>query len=88
LSGADRDLVLQAARDAAQQATAMARTLSDTAALSELSRRGATVIRLTPSGKQRFREAARMVYDRWAAVVGAELVRAAESAVATSPSNK
>jgi TRAP-type C4-dicarboxylate transport system substrate-binding protein len=88
LSGADRDLVLQAARDAAQQATAMAHKLSDTAALAELSRRGATVIRLTPSGKQRFREAARMVYDRWAAVVGIDLVRTAESAVASAPANK
>jgi TRAP-type C4-dicarboxylate transport system substrate-binding protein len=88
LSGADRDLVLQAARDAAQQATAMAHKLSDTAALAELSRRGATVIRLTPSGKQRFREAARMVYDRWAAVVGADLVRDAEAAVAAPPQGK
>jgi TRAP-type C4-dicarboxylate transport system substrate-binding protein len=88
LSDADRDLVLQAARDAGQQATAMARKLSDTAALSELSRRGATVIRLTPSGKQRFREATRTVYDRWAVVVGVDLVRAAEAAVAAPPQGK
>jgi TRAP-type C4-dicarboxylate transport system substrate-binding protein len=88
LSGADRDLVLQAARDAAQQATAMARKLSDTAALSELSRRGATVIRLTPSGKQRFREVSRTVYARWAAVVGRDLVRAAEVAVESPPQGK
>ena len=88
LNDADRDLVLQAARDAAQQATAMARKLSDTAALAELSRRGATVIRLTPSGKQRFREATRTVYDRWAAIVGADLVRAAEAAVGAPPSGK
>jgi len=88
LSNADRDLVLQAARDAAQQATAMARKLSDTAALAEFSRQGATVTRLTPAGKQRFRDAARTVYDRWAAVVGAELVRAAEAAVAAPPQGK
>ncbi|MDQ2962485.1 MAG: TRAP transporter substrate-binding protein DctP [Pseudomonadota bacterium] len=84
-SDAERDLVLQAARDAALQANAMARKLSDTAALAELSRRGATVTRLTPSGRQRFREAARPIYDRWAAVVGADLVRAAEAAVAAPP---
>ena len=88
LSGADRDLVLQAARDAAQPATAMARQLSDTAALAEFSRQGATVTRLTPSGKQRFRDAARTVYDRWAAIIGSDLVRAAEAAVAAPPQGK
>ena len=88
LNGADRDLVLQAARDAAQQATAMARKFSDAAALAEFSRQGAIVTRLTPSGKQAFREAARTVYDRWAAVVGADLVRSAEAAVATPPAAK
>lgn len=88
LSEADRDLVAKAARDAALQATAMARKLSDTAALAELARRGAAVTRLTSSGKQRFREAARAVYDRWAAVVGTDLVRAAETAVAAPPQGK
>ncbi len=88
LSGADRELVIQAARDAAQQATAMARKLSDTAALAEFSRQGATVTRLTPSGKERFREGARAVYDRWAAVVGPDLVHSAEASVATPPPGK
>ena len=88
LSGADRDLVLQSARDAAQQATAMARKLSDTAAVAEFSRQGATVTRLTPSGRERFRDAARAVYDRWAAVVGADLVRVAEAAVGSPPAGK
>jgi TRAP-type C4-dicarboxylate transport system substrate-binding protein len=84
LSQSDRELVAEAARDAAQRASAMARRLSDRAALEELSRQGVTVTRLTPAGKQRFREAVRPVYDRWAAVVGADLVREAEAAVAAS----
>jgi TRAP-type C4-dicarboxylate transport system substrate-binding protein len=88
LSGTDRNLVLQAARDAGQQATAMARKLSDTAALAEFSRQGVTVTRLTPSGKERFRDAARAVYERWAAVVGSDLVRSAEAAVAAAPPGK
>jgi TRAP-type C4-dicarboxylate transport system substrate-binding protein len=77
----DRDLVMQAARDAAQRAGAMASKLSDPAALTELSRQGVTVTRLTPAGKQQFRDAVRGVYERWAAVVGADLVKAAEAAV-------
>lgn len=82
LSDADRELVRQAARDAGTQAGVLSRVQSDAAALAELARQGATVTRLTPSGKARFREASRGAYDRWAAVVGEDLVRAAEAAVA------
>ncbi len=73
----------QAALDAAAQASALARTQADAAALSELASEGATVTRLTPSGKEPFREASRAVYARWAGLVGAELVRAAETVLAT-----
>jgi len=82
LSDADRDLVRQAARDAAVQASALSRKQSDDVALAELAGQGATVTRLTPSGKERFREASRAAYDRWAAVVGEDLVHAAEEAAA------
>jgi len=82
LSERDRELVGQTARETAQRAAVMARKLSDRAALEELSRQGATVTRLTAAGKQRFREAARPVYERWATVVGADLVREAEAALA------
>ena len=81
LGESDRDLVLQAARDAAQEAATMGRKLSDSAALAELSRQGVSVTRLTPAGKQQFREATRGVYERWTPVVGADLVQAAEAAV-------
>jgi TRAP-type C4-dicarboxylate transport system substrate-binding protein len=81
LSDADRELVRQAARDAAIQASALARSQADTAALAELAGQGATVTRLTPSGKQPFREASRAVYERWAGFVGQDLVHAAEAVV-------
>ncbi|HEX8012753.1 MAG TPA: TRAP transporter substrate-binding protein DctP [Casimicrobiaceae bacterium] len=82
LSAADRDLVRQAARDAAAQAAALSRRLADTAALADLGRYGVSVTRLTPAGKQPFRAAAKPAYDRWAAVVGEDLVRSAEAVVA------
>jgi hypothetical protein len=40
-----------------------------------------TVTRLTAAGRAAFAAAARGVYDKWAAVAGPDLVRAAESAV-------
>ncbi len=82
LSDADRDLVRQAAQDAAADANALARKQADTAALEALARQGASVTRLTASGKQPFRDATRAAYDRWAAAVGPDLVRAAEAVVA------
>jgi TRAP-type C4-dicarboxylate transport system substrate-binding protein len=81
LSDGDRDLISQAAREAAQQATAMGRKLSDTAALAALSRQGASVTRLTPAGRQQFRDATRAVRERWAAVVGPDLTQAAEAQI-------
>ena len=76
----DRELVRQAARDAALEAGTLARQQTDDAALAQLAREGALVTRLTPSGKEPFRSATRTVYDKWAAVVGEDLVRAAEAA--------
>ena len=81
LSEAERDLLRQAARDAAAQAGAMALRQSGDASLAELARDGVIVTRLTAAGKQPFRDQTRAVYDRWAAVVGEDLVRAAEAAV-------
>lgn len=80
LSETDRELVRQAARDAALEAGAVAQRQTDDAALGELARAGAIVTRLTRAGKEPFRSATRAVYDKWAAVVGEDLVRAAEVA--------
>ena len=56
-----------------------------TAALAELRKRGVSVTRLTASGRAAFGFAARSAYDKWAAVAGADLVRAAEAAVSATP---
>lgn len=81
----DRELVRRAASDAAQEARAFAQRSTDAAALATLARQGSIVTRLTPAGKEAFRLATRSVYERWSAVVGSELVRAAEAAIAQAP---
>jgi TRAP-type C4-dicarboxylate transport system substrate-binding protein len=81
----DRSLVRDAAGEAARQARSMAQRLTGEAALARLGAQGAVVNRLTPAGKDAFREAARPVYDRWTPVVGAELVDAARSGGSGAP---
>lgn len=78
----DRALVRQAGEDAAGEAVALRRRLGGQAALGEAGRQGATVTRLTAAGKEAFREAARPVYEKWAAIIGGDLVREAEAAIA------
>jgi TRAP-type transport system periplasmic protein len=82
--------------DAAQQATlkasarvaadelAQAAAAEEQAAIGVLRSRGVAILRLTPSGRAAFAAAARPVYDRWAAVAGEAVVRAAEGAVASA----
>jgi len=72
------------ARDAAMQAARELPALvqaENEAALRELGQHGMTVTRLTATGRAAFAASARGVYDKWAAAVGADLVRAAEAAV-------
>jgi len=75
-----RAIVRDAALQAARELPGLARAENDAASL-ELRKRGVTVTRLTATGRAAFAAAARGVYDRWAAVVGVDLVRAAEAAV-------
>jgi len=77
----DRQLVREAATEASQQTLAMARRLADDSALAKLGAQGAIVTRLTPAGRDTFREAARGVYDRWTPIIGTELVDAAEAEI-------
>ena len=79
LSAADRELVRQAARDAALEASALAREQGGDAALARIAREGTTVTRLTRAGKEAFRVKTQAVYDRWSTMVGEDLVRAAEA---------
>jgi TRAP-type transport system periplasmic protein len=80
-SAADRELVRQAARDAAVEAKALRVRQGGDAALGEAAGQGTTVTRLTDAGKQAFRHATRPVYDQWAAAIGDDLVRRAEAAI-------
>ena len=84
LSASDQATVRDAANDAAAELPALVAAENDTA-LAELRKRGVTVTRLTASGRAAFAFAARSAYDKWGAVAGAELVRAAEAAVSATP---
>jgi TRAP-type C4-dicarboxylate transport system substrate-binding protein len=81
---ADRLRVREAAAEAAHELAALARKEADDA-LSELRRRGLTLTRATPDGHAAFALATRGVYERWAAVAGEDITRAAEAAVAAVP---
>jgi len=71
------------ARTAAERAIAETKALeAEQAALRQLAAQGASVLRLTPAGQQAFRAAVREADVRWRATVGAEVVEAAERAVA------
>lgn len=80
-----RELVRDAALDAAKELAALAAAEHDRA-LTTLKTRDVSLMRLTASGRAAFAAAARPVYDKWAAVAGEELVHAAESAVAAARS--
>lgn len=77
---AERALVRAAAAEAAGQLATQAKGESDQA-LDELRQRGLATTRLTAEGHAAFAAASRAVYQRWAAVVDEDLLRAAEAAV-------
>ena len=79
-----RDAARESAIEAARELPALVRAEHD-AAQNELTQRGVTVTRLTAAGRAAFAAAARGTYDKWAARVGPELVRAAEVAVKGAP---
>lgn len=76
----EKTIVREAARDVARELPALARAEND-AGQEALVKRGATVTRLTASGRAAFVAATRRVYDRWAGAMDADVVREAEAAV-------
>ena len=84
LTEVDRRIVSEAANEVAGELPALAAAESD-AALAQLRTRGVSVTRLTASGRAAFGFATRSAYDKWAALAGADLVRAAEAAIAATP---
>lgn len=85
-SEADRKAVREAAEQAAAENLIAARkgiTPGDDALLQSIEKNGVTITRLTPEQRKAFKDATRPVYDKWAAVVGKDLVKKAEDAIAT-----
>lgn len=82
---ADQAIVRQAAIEAGQQEIALARkglVEEGKPLLKEVAAMGVTVTELSPAERQAFVQATRPVYEKWKKTVGADLVNAAEKAIA------
>ena len=82
---ADREIVKQAAIDAGKEEIAIARkgmVEADQPLLKEIAANGVTVTQLAPAEREAFVKATRPVYDKWKGQIGADLVGAAEKAIA------
>ena len=82
---ADREAVKQAAIEAGKEETAIARkgvVEADKPLLKQIAGLGVTVTELTPAEREAFVKATRPVYDKWKGQIGADLVTAAEKAIA------
>ncbi|MEP6657941.1 MAG: TRAP transporter substrate-binding protein DctP [Betaproteobacteria bacterium] len=79
LTEAERVTLAGAARQSAQKLTAAARAESE-AALETLRQRGITITRLLPPAQAAFIAAVQPVTARWSAVIGEDLVKAAQAA--------
>lgn len=81
-SPADREIVKQAALDAANENITHARngtlTANDTV-LKQLAAEGVETIDLTAAERKVFRDAVQSVYDKWAPIIGPELVAKAQA---------
>jgi tripartite ATP-independent transporter DctP family solute receptor len=86
-SEADRQAVREAAQQAAAENLIAARkgiSPGDDALLQSIEKNGVTITRLTAEQRKAFKDATRAVYDKWAALVGKDLVQKAEAAVAAA----
>lgn len=83
----DQKMLRETALEAGAYGKEVARkgiTESDPALLNEIAGHGVKVTRLSAAEQDAFRRATRAVYDKWKARIGADLVTAAEKAVAAS----
>ena len=83
----DRAIVAEAARQAAAENLVDARTgitPEDDSLLKEIEKNGVTITRLTEEQRKPFQDATRPVFEKWAEVVGKDLVKKAEDAIAAS----
>ena len=81
----DRKIVKEAAIEAGKQVIQMARkglVAPDLSMISDVEKLGVNVVTPTPAEREQFVKATRKVYQKWAKVVGTDLVRKAEKAIA------
>ena len=81
----DREIVKQAAIDAGKEQIAIARKgviEADKPLLKEITSHGVTVTQLSPAEREAFVKATRPVVEKWKGQIGADLVNAAEKAIA------
>jgi tripartite ATP-independent transporter DctP family solute receptor len=84
-SEADQKIVRQAALEAGKYGVEIARkgvVPEDQSVLKDIGKLGVEIVSLTPAQHQAFQAATKPVYDKWKARIGADLVTAAEKAVA------
>ena len=82
---ADQAIVRQAAIDAGKEQIAIARkglAEADKPLLKDIAGLGVNIVQLTPQEREAFVKATRPVYDKWKNQIGANLVSAAEKAIA------
>jgi len=86
-SETDRKAVREAAEQAAAENLIASRkgiSPGDDELLQTIEKNGVTITRLTPEQRKAFKDATRPVFDKWAAVIGKDLVKKAESAIAAA----
>ena len=84
---ADRKAVRAAAEQAGAENLIAARqgiSPGDDAALKAIEKSGVTIPQLTPEQRKAFKDATRPVFDKWAATIGKDLVKKAETAIAAA----
>jgi TRAP-type C4-dicarboxylate transport system substrate-binding protein len=85
-SKADQEIITESAREAGKRQMASARkgigVDGDTSSLEEVKKRGVEIADLTRDEKAVFAKTTRPVFDKWAATIGADLVKKAEAAIA------
>jgi TRAP-type C4-dicarboxylate transport system substrate-binding protein len=75
----DRKIVREAAQEAAKHQIDVARRgMSDNEVIAELGKLNVTVTVLTPQERALFRAAVKPAYDKWAKIIGEDLVTKAE----------
>ena len=86
-SAADRDIVRQAAIDAAKRQIELSRAMTKSSLASlgnEYKDAGVEIVRPSPEERAAFAAATKAVFEKWAGEIGAELVKQAEASISAA----